>query len=553
MSKGPMLAPPMANPQAVVDPVSVAVTPGREAATELRIRNLGSTEDRFRFQVRGDAGTWVSVTPFALSVGPGQEGTAQVVVRPPRTPVVPAGDHQVEISIRAAGDRTAEAIVVLKVAVAAFEEVGTRLYPDSSGVAGRFSLRVDNKGNAPVRATIAAAEGTPASSISATPPTVALEPGTGTEVQLEVASPRRLIATGGRPTGGRASGGRNAGGGAVASGGGDADAGRGGGPDGVGGGGGGGRPFSVTVTPDGSGPIMCTGSAAAVAMLSRRTALRLGGALVVLVVLAVVAALVLFPSSSPSKGTPAAATSASENCPGAGHLAHDANGQIRQTVLEPDNYSFLFENQSGCLPIRWNPCAPIHYVVNPSNANATELNDVTQAVAQVSQATGIQFIYDGTTTADSQSWQPYQPTAYPGRWAPVLIQWQHFGVQANIIQTAGDGLPIEDAGVYVSGIMGMNLDAHLQNNVPVPDGFGSGVTWGRVLLHELGHVVGLGHVTGVTEIMHEPVTEETSPTSAYGFGDLSGLRLLGRSQGCLTTPAPSSAANFKRSGAAQAP
>lgn len=547
-----MLAPPMANPQVVVDPVSVAVTPGREAATELRIRNQGSTEDRFRFQIRGDAATWVSVTPFALSVGPGQEGTAQVVVRPPRTPVVPAGNHRVEISIRAAGDRTAEAMVVLDVAVAAFEEVGTRLYPDSSGVAGRFSLRVDNKGNAPVRATIAAAEGTPASSISASPATVALEPGTGTEVQLEVAPPRRLIATGGRPTGGRRAGG---GAGASDGAGDNGGAGRGGGPDGLGGGGGGGgRAFSVTVTPDGSGPITCTGSAAAVAMLSRRTALRLGGALVVLVVLAVVAALVLFPSSpSSSKGTPAAATSASENCPGAGHLAHDANGQIRQTVLEPDNYSFLFENQSGCLPIRWNPCAPIHYVVNPSNANATELNDVTQAVAQVSQATGIQFVYDGTTTADSKDWQPYQPTVYPGRWAPVLIQWEHFGVQANIIQTAGDGLPVEDAGVYVSGIMGLNLDAHLQNNVPVPDGFGSGVTWGRVLLHELGHVVGLGHVTGVTEIMHEPVTEETSPTSAYGFGDLSGLRLLGRSQGCLTTPAPSSAANFKRSGAAQAP
>ena len=306
----------------------------------------------------------------------------------------------------------------------------------------------------------------------------------------------------------------------------------------------------MSVTPEGTGPIVCTGLAPPVAMLSPRSALRLAVVVVVLVVLAVVAAVVVFPSSS-SKPKATATATASDNCPGAGHLAHDANGQIRQTVLEPDNYSFLFEKTGGCLPIRWNPCAPIHYVVNQSNATAAQLNDVTQAVAQVSQATGIQFIDDGTTTTDSKDWEPYQPTVYPGRWAPVLIQFQHFGVQSNIIQTAGDGLPLQDAGVYVSGIMGLNLDAHLLNNAQIPDGFGSGVTWGRVLLHELGHVVGLGHVTAVTEIMHEPVTEETSPTSAYGFGDLTGLRFLGRSQGCLTTPAPSSAANFKRPDASQ--
>ena len=492
------------------------MAPGGEATSELRVHNEGTAEERFRFQVRGDAATWVSVNPFALSVAPGADATAQILFRPPRTPVVRAGDHRVEISIRLVSDSTTEALASVEVAVSAFEEVGTRLDPDPSGPSGRFLLRVDNKGNAVLRASVAAAEATPAASISATPASLSVDPGTSSQVQVDVEASRRLFGAGD------------------------------------------GQSFSVSVTPEGSAPIVCSGTARPPARLSRRTVAALAAAAVVVVLVAVLAATTLFSSSSrspsapsaPSKSKPEAGAAApvAQTCPGAGHLAHDANGQIRQNVLEPDNYSFLFEKPGGCLPIRWNPCAPIHYVVNAGSATAAQIADVEQAVADNAQATGLQYIDDGTTTAPAQDWQPDQPTRYPGQWAPVLIQWTHLGGQNSLTEVAGGGVPFQVSGVYVSGIITLNLDAHLLNNVQIPDGFGSGVTWGRIILHELGHLVGLGHVTGVEEIMHEPVTDQTSPSSAYGFGDLAGLRLLGRTAGCLTTPPVSTAANFGESG-----
>jgi predicted Zn-dependent protease len=56
-----------------------------------------------------------------------------------------------------------------------------------------------------------------------------------------------------------------------------------------------------------------------------------------------------------------------------------------------------------------------------------------------------------------------------------------------------------------------------------------------VLMHELGHVIGLDHVSDQSQIMYQTVTTKQS---VFGAGDLAGLQLLGRPAGCLAVPAP---------------
>ena len=55
-----------------------------------------------------------------------------------------------------------------------------------------------------------------------------------------------------------------------------------------------------------------------------------------------------------------------------------------------------------------------------------------------------------------------------------------------------------------------------------------------MVLHELGHIMGLDHVTSKAELM-EPAGGSMTD---FGPGDLAGLEQLGRDQGCLVTPEP---------------
>jgi len=52
-------------------------------------------------------------------------------------------------------------------------------------------------------------------------------------------------------------------------------------------------------------------------------------------------------------------------------------------------------------------------------------------------------------------------------------------------------------------------------------------------MHELAHLIGLGHVDDEAQMMHP-----TSRRAKFGAGDLTGLRKLCRKADCLTTPSP---------------
>lgn len=208
------------------------------------------------------------------------------------------------------------------------------------------------------------------------------------------------------------------------------------------------------------------------------------------------------------------------------------------TRYDPDDhtheYGFLAADARG-EPIRWNPCEPIHYVVNLGLAPEGSMQDVQEAVRRVSVATGIEFDYDGLSDEVPERRRfVYQPDRYGDRWAPVLIAWvdpddTDISFKRDGHTAAGVAAPLvpPDGGdVLVSGWIAINLAD------PNPPGFNFVGAQGPVVLHELGHVMGLDHVESTGELM-EP---SGGGVTDFGAGDLEGLERLGRPQGCLTTP-----------------
>jgi predicted Zn-dependent protease len=70
-----------------------------------------------------------------------------------------------------------------------------------------------------------------------------------------------------------------------------------------------------------------------------------------------------------------------------------------------------------------------------------------------------------------------------------------------------------------------------RNTNSLPGGYGSGETRGQLLLHELGHAMGLEHTSAKSQIMYPTLLNRSRTT--YGDGDRTGLDKLGRQAGCI--------------------
>jgi hypothetical protein len=200
---------------------------------------------------------------------------------------------------------------------------------------------------------------------------------------------------------------------------------------------------------------------------------------------------------------------------------------------DPAGFSFKDVDPETGQPVRFDPCTPVGYVVNASHAPTGALSDVHAAFAKAAEATGIEFVYEGLTDEVPDLNRPLlQPELYGRRWSPLLVAWAPGDdslFREHGVGVAANSFVANDKGrlVYVTGIIVMNSEQQLSS------GFGAGRTWGKVILHEVGHLVGLGHVDDPAEVMNPSLV--SSPAS-WGVGDLAGLRRLGSLAGCVDAP-----------------
>jgi hypothetical protein len=139
---------------------TVVVTPGSEASTKLTVRNDSDIVEAYEFEVVGDCAPWTSVEPARLSLYPGTSEQVTVLLRPPRSPEVRAGE--VPLGVRVLPAERPESVVVSEttVLVEAYLEQHAELVPERRRAwrSARFHVEVRNEGNTPAVVGLVAAE-----------------------------------------------------------------------------------------------------------------------------------------------------------------------------------------------------------------------------------------------------------------------------------------------------------------------------------------------------------------------------------------------------------
>ncbi len=203
--------------------------------------------------------------------------------------------------------------------------------------------------------------------------------------------------------------------------------------------------------------------------------------------------------------------------------------RIYPAVAAADSLSYSFQHMQldGKAPVAYDPCRVIDYVINPSQAPQGGDAIVRAAFKRLTQATGLQFVYQGSTTEQFTSTRPsFQPSRYGQRWAPVLITWskptQDPLLTGDVIGDAGSAwVSVGDGSrYYVTGTV--SLDGPQLASV-LTEPHGARIVR-SVVLHELGHLAGLSHVNDDRELMYPHTSDSVFD---YASGDLAGLAKLG--------------------------
>jgi Matrixin len=195
--------------------------------------------------------------------------------------------------------------------------------------------------------------------------------------------------------------------------------------------------------------------------------------------------------------------------------------------------------------IRWNPCQEITYKINlgavPAKSRASAMKDTKAAMHQLIKYTGLAFSYRGATTEIPTS------KNIGSQSAELIIAW---------IKPSQSDLPLRGVTAGYGGVRYQYAPETFPDGtthfaspaairaiavIDVPDvlrrikaGGGKGVNRQNLLMHELGHAVGLQHVLNLHDQMF-PALNSHDP-KGFGPGDRAGLAKVGAKAGCIEVP-----------------
>lgn len=200
-------------------------------------------------------------------------------------------------------------------------------------------------------------------------------------------------------------------------------------------------------------------------------------------------------------------------------LVRIAEGLQPVSLPSATSYSFMSTDASGT-PAHWDRCTPIRYAINRSSLPRPAgkvVATIQEAIRQVSAASGFTFVDVGDTSVLPQSsggWATDQADLFIGYSDPSALP----GLATAAAETLNSTQTLPDGRVRMV-TSGIAIDRTEQL---YPGFHGRGI--GPIVLHELGHVLNLGHVDDTEQLM-SPVHSGAS-TNRLQPGDRAGLAVL---------------------------
>ncbi|MGW1682885.1 COG1470 family protein [Saccharopolyspora sp. NPDC002376] len=171
---------------AELDSERVEVSPGGEATATLTVRNDTDIVEAYEFEVVGECSAWVTVEPARLPVYPGAQGIVTVVLRPPLSSQVWAGEVPLAVRVVPVEQPDLVAVPEMTVVITPFHRFRASLTPQRRRAwrSGRFQVSLHNQGNTLVAVPLAATDPAEELHFSFDSAHVELEPGERAEIRL---------------------------------------------------------------------------------------------------------------------------------------------------------------------------------------------------------------------------------------------------------------------------------------------------------------------------------------------------------------------------------
>lgn len=182
-------------------------------------------------------------------------------------------------------------------------------------------------------------------------------------------------------------------------------------------------------------------------------------------------------------------------------------------VLLPTStkYSFLAFGRSG-LPARWNPCSTLTWRIDFSGIpkgfpKKAFKRTAVESMRQIRKATGLPIkLSSDVTTVPSILVKFAQTKDMPGE---------------DVLGYAGVAVNSDNAEI-------VHVDIVLDGSAPRRDDI-LWLGWKNVVLHEMGHAVGLSHAEDSSQVMFA----FANTAEKFLSGDLTALHMVGATNGCL--------------------